>query len=131
MVKVYPAVFHGNDDGSITVTFPDLEGCVTEGKDTANAIYMARDALALWLDTQEMLGESIPAARDAGAVRAKKGEYVTLIDADPEVYARKRKNKAVKRTISLPEWMDERASAENISLSKELQATLAARFAQK
>ena len=41
---VYPAVFHPNkDDGSITVTVPSLPGCITEGKDLADAIYMAGD----------------------------------------------------------------------------------------
>ena len=47
---VYPAVFHPNkDDGSITVTVPSLPGCITEGKDLADAIYMAGDAVSMWL----------------------------------------------------------------------------------
>ena len=32
MEYVYPAVFHPNDDGSITITYPDLPGCISEGK---------------------------------------------------------------------------------------------------
>lgn len=128
MVVVYPAVFHPNDDGSITVTYPDLPGCVTEGKDVADALYMARDALALWVDSTQMVGESVPTASAAQAIPVTAGEYITLVDADPEIYARQRRNKAVKRTVSLPEWMDERAAQEKISLSKELQAALSARF---
>ena len=47
---VYPAIFHPNeDDGSITVTVPDLPGCITEGKDLADAIFMAEDAVSMWL----------------------------------------------------------------------------------
>lgn len=129
---VYPAIFHPNDDGTITVTFPDIPGCVTEGKSLENAIYMAEDALALYLDTDVMVGNPPPPPPTApNEVPVESGEYVTLIAADPEIYARRRKNKAVKRMVSLPEWMDERASAEKISLSKELQAALTARFAQE
>ena len=127
MVHIYPAIFKPNDDGSITVDFPGLE-CTTEGKDLENAIYMARDCLALWLDTQDMLGEPIPAPSPVNEVRTFGDHYVTLIDADPEVYARQRKSKAIKRTVSLPVWLDNFASRENISLSKELQSALTARF---
>ena len=130
MVAIYPAVFHPNADGSITVTFPDLPGCVTEGKDVSQALFMARDALALWIDSTEMTGGAIPAPSSAKAISTTGEEYVTLVDADPETYARERRNKAVKRTVSLPQWMDERATEENISLSKELQAALNARFSR-
>lgn len=128
MTIVYPAVFHPNADGSITVTFPDLPGCVTEGKDVSEALRMARDALALWIDSTEMTGGTLPVPSSAKAIAPSGEEYVTLIDADPETYARQRRNKAIKRTVSLPQWMDERAMEENISLSKELQAALNARF---
>jgi predicted RNase H-like HicB family nuclease len=49
MEYVYPAIFHANSDGSYTIVFPDLPGCVSEGKTLANAIYMAEAALAQWL----------------------------------------------------------------------------------
>ena len=123
MTKIYPAVFSPNDDGSITVDFPDLE-CTTEGKNLENAIYMARDALALWLDTQEMLGEAIPAPSCVSTIQVDGSDYVTLIDADPETYARQRRNAAVRRTISLPKWLDELAAARHLSLSSVLQNAL-------
>ena len=47
---VYPAVFHLKaDDGSYTITFPDLPGCITEGKSLENALYMAGVALTQWI----------------------------------------------------------------------------------
>ena len=47
---VYPAVFHPNeDDSSITVIVPDLPGCITEGKDLADALFMAEDAVSMWV----------------------------------------------------------------------------------
>jgi len=125
MIQIYPAIFTPNADGSITVDFPDLE-CTTEGKDLANAMYMARDCLALWLDTQAMLGEPIPAPSPAGAIQIDGERYVTLIDADPEVYAKQRKRSAVRRSISLPKWLDDEAAARHLSLSAVLQEALTA-----
>ena len=47
---VYPALFHLNeDDGSYTITYPDIPGCISEGKSLENALYMAQDALCVWL----------------------------------------------------------------------------------
>lgn len=45
MEYTYPAIFHSNDDGSYTVTYPDLPGCISEGKNLGNAMYMAQTAL--------------------------------------------------------------------------------------
>ena len=59
---VYPAIFHPNqDDGSFTVTVPSLPGCITEGKNLADAIDMAGDAVSMWLWAAEDQHEDIPA----------------------------------------------------------------------
>ena len=73
---VYPAVFHPNDDGSITVTFPDLPGCITEGKSLENALYMAQDALRQWLECAIGVGQEIPAASRVEDVACGPGEFV-------------------------------------------------------
>ena len=57
---IYPAIFHKNNDGSFTVTFPDLPGCITEGKTMGNALKMAQAALAQWIDFLHDEKEEIP-----------------------------------------------------------------------
>ena len=47
---VYPALFHKNDDNSYTITYPDLPGCISEGKSLENALYMAESALTQWME---------------------------------------------------------------------------------
>ncbi|MCC8080161.1 MAG: type II toxin-antitoxin system HicB family antitoxin [Oscillospiraceae bacterium] len=59
---VYPAVFHLNDDKTYTVTFPDLPGCITEGKSPEEALYMAQSALTQWIEYLADSGEAIPVA---------------------------------------------------------------------
>ena len=49
MEYVYPAIFHKNGDESYTVSYPDLPGCITEGKNLGNALYMAQSALKQWI----------------------------------------------------------------------------------
>lgn len=45
MEYVYPAIFQQNEDGSYTITYPDLPGCISEGKSLGNAMFMAQSAL--------------------------------------------------------------------------------------
>lgn len=127
MRYVYPATFTPNDDGSYTVIFPDLPGCVSEGKSLENAMYMARDALALWIDTMDELHENINPPSNIADIASENG-FVTLIDADTAAYKRQRDNQAVKRTLSLPKWLDSMANEANLSLSKVLQEALCDRL---
>ena len=116
---VYPALFHHNaEDGSYTVTFPDLPGCITEGKDLDEALYMAQSAMSLWLEYSLDHKDLIPTPSALTAVRAETGEFVNLVRADV------RDGRAVKRTVSLPKWMDDAASEMGLSLSKVLQDVL-------
>lgn len=120
---VYPALFHYNqNDGSYTITFPDLPGCITEGKNIGNALYMAQDALRVWLQFALDEKESVPAPGSMEQIKTMPGEFVNLIRADI------RDTRAVRRTVSIPKWMDEQVSSTGISLSRVLQDALKERF---
>lgn len=120
---VYPAVFHGNEDGSYTVTFPDLPGCISEGKSIGNAVYMASSALTQWVGYLKDTSEDIPPASPLKDLQLTEGEFSSLIRAEVK------DNRAVRRTVSIPRWMDEQVSRQGLSLSRVLQDALAARFA--
>ena len=115
---VYPALFHPNKDGSITITYPDLPGCVSEGKNLTNAMYMAQDALKQWLEYQMDRGSDIPPASAIGDVKTESGEFANLI------FTEARDSRAVRRTISIPKWMDERVRELGLSLSRITQDAL-------
>ena len=122
MEYVYPAIFHANDDGSYTITYPDLPGCISEGKSLVNAVYMAQSALLQWIEYLIDKNQALPHATDMKSIGASNGEFVNLIRADV------RDNRAVKRTVSIPKWMDDRVAESKISLSRVLQDTLSQRF---
>jgi predicted RNase H-like HicB family nuclease len=96
---VYPAVFHPNDDGSITISFPDLPGCISEGKSLENALYMAQDALTQYLQVSSEAGLDFSPASDMSAVSCGAGEFVSLVRAETK------DGRAVRRTVSIPKWI--------------------------
>lgn len=123
---VYPALFHLNeDDGSYTITFPDFPGCISEGKSLENALYMAQDALRVWLGYALDQGNALPDATAIQRVAAGPGEFVNLVRAEV------RDGRAVRRTVSIPKWMDDQVSAAGISLSKVLQEALKIRLSSE
>lgn len=115
---VYPALFHPNSDGSFTILFPDLPGCISEGKSLANAMYMAQDALTQWIEYLTDKKEELPEPSDPRALQTEENEFVNLIRADIK------DRRAVKRTVSLPQWLDDQAAAAGLSLSRILQDAL-------
>lgn len=115
---VYPAVFHPNEDGTFTVTYPDLPGCISEGKSLGNAMYMAQSALTQWLEYLTDKKISFPSARNLNSIKTEDGEFVNLIRAELK------DNRAVRRTVSIPKWMDEKVSEAGLSLSRILQDAL-------
>jgi predicted RNase H-like HicB family nuclease len=115
---VYPAIFHTNEDGSFTVTYPDLPGCITEGKSLANAIYMAQSALTQWLEYIIDKKQFIPSASNLKSIEITSEEFVNFIRVDVK------DNRAVKRTVSIPKWLDDKAIEAGLSLSRVLQDAL-------
>lgn len=113
---IYPATFHKNiDDDSYTVIFNDLPGCITEGKDLDDALFMAQDALSLWIECNE---DALPKPSDPTELCSDAGEFISLVSAEV------RDNRAVRRTVSLPKWLDDAAVSAGVSLSRVLQEAL-------
>ncbi len=119
---VYPAIFHPNDDGSFSITFPDLPGCISEGKSLGNAIYMAQSALTQWIEYLVDKKQAIPAASNFESLKISQGEFTNLICADIK------DSRAVKRTVSIPKWMDDKVIESGLSLSRVLQDALKERL---
>lgn len=115
---VYPAIFHPNGDGTITVTYPDLPGCITEGKGLGNALFMAQAALTQWIEYLTDKEEPIPPASDLTAIQTDKGEFANLVRTELK------DNRAVRRTVSIPKWLDDKVVESGLSPSRVLQDAL-------
>ncbi|ADG07576.1 type II toxin-antitoxin system HicB family antitoxin [Kyrpidia tusciae] len=125
---VYPAIFDPNELGGYTVTFPDLPGCVTEGGNLEEALKMASEAMALHLYGMEQDGDEIPTPSNPAEVQIPDdtgpGAFVTLIQARTEPIHDEMKNRAVKKTLTIPKWLNDAAEKEGINFSQVLQYAL-------
>jgi predicted RNase H-like HicB family nuclease len=122
MEYVYPAIFHKNVDESYTIIYPDLPGCTSEGKTLGNAMYMAQSALTQWISYLTYKKQEIPKASSVQEVKMSAGEFVNLFRADVK------DGRAVKRTVSIPKWMDDKVVQSGLSLSRVLQEALSERL---
>lgn len=119
----YPAVFHKAEEGGFWVSFPDIPECMTQGDNMQDAYEMAVDALGLSLSTMEEAGEVIPEASPLDCVDAEDGTLI-IVEFDMAEYRRRHSSKAVKKTLTIPEWLNEAAVRENINFSQVLQEAL-------
>lgn len=120
---IYPAVF--KQDGEVyTVRFPDFESCYTQGDDLCDAYEMAEDVLCMTLYNLEENGESIPQASAMYVVENGEGEFVSLVSCDTLEYRKLYDNKAVKKTLTVPAWLNTMAERDGINFSAVLQAAL-------
>ena len=125
MEYVYPAIFHANDDGSYTIIYPDLPGCISEGKSLGNALYMAQEALNQWIEYLAEKNEELPLPSAIENVEVDNGGFVNFIRAEVK------DRRAVKRTVSIPKWMDDEAIKAKLSLSRILQEALTDKLQKK
>ncbi len=123
MKYVYPAIFTKIESG-FGVKVPALPGCVTSGSDLADAIDMARDAVEMWLCMAEDANEAIPEAKMIETAAIGEGQFVSFIDADTAAYRIENDNKAVKKTLTLPSWLNYQAEKANVNFSQVLQSAL-------
>lgn len=119
----YPAIFHKAEEGGFWVSFPDLPECFTEGDDMQQAYEMAVDALGLAISSRMEEGEEVPSASEADQVEVSSGVLV-IVEFDLEAYNRKYNSRAVKKTLSIPEWLNEAASKAGVNFSQVLQEAL-------
>lgn len=122
MKYVYPAIFRPVENGQFDVKIPDLPGCRTCGSNLVDAILMAEDAAAMWLWDAECKKEDIPIAK--GTPRIQSPQFVSYIIADTDKYRKENDSHAVKKTLSIPSWLNEQAEEAGINFSQTLQTAL-------
>ncbi len=119
MLFVYPAIFHKEDD-AYWVEFPDLEGCHTYGGSIPETMEAAQEALSAYLLTLLEQGRPLAAPSDVSAFHPEDG-FPSLVSCTIDRY---KDTKAVKKTLTIPSWLNDRAVAMGLNFSKVLQDAL-------
>ena len=123
----YHAIFSYEDDG-IHVTFPDLPGCITFGKDEDEAIRMAREAVSLHMYGMEQDAEDIPEPSSLKALardeELEDNEVFFLVEAFMPAFREQQNKRFVKKTLSIPYWLNAEAERQGINFSQTLQQAI-------
>lgn len=120
----YPAIFHISEEGGYWISFPDFPECFTQGDNMQEAYEMAVECLGLGIVSRKEENESIPQATEADKIQLEKNETVVVVEFDMLAYQKEHSSKAVKKTLTIPEWLNEEACAMNINFSQVLQEAL-------
>ena len=123
----YPAVFHKAEEGGFWISFPDIPECLTQGETMDEAYEMAVDALGLALTSRVEEGQSIPSASDPSSITMDPDSFVVVVEFDMLAYKKRTNSRAVKKTLSIPEWLNEEATAMGVNFSQVLQEALIAK----
>ncbi|MDF2922514.1 MAG: hypothetical protein K0R57_1428 [Paenibacillaceae bacterium] len=118
----YPAILTYADDG-ISVEFPDLPGAYTCGSTEDEAVEEAKDCLALHLIGMEEEGEAMPNPSPLPKVVHGSSQAVTLVEVFLPLY-RVKTEKPVKKTLTIPKWLNDTAEENNVNFSRILQEAL-------
>jgi predicted RNase H-like HicB family nuclease len=130
MKLTYPAIFY-EGEGGYAVEVPDLPGCASGGVSLAEAIIMGTDAAAGWVLTELEDGKPVPAASPVGAIHPDPGGFVSVLVLDMDAYAEKYGDKAVRKNLTIPAWLNTFAEGRHINFSQVLQDSLTAIYEQK
>ncbi len=120
---IFPAVFHSAEDG-ISITFPDLPGCLPCAQTMEEAFANAKEALQLHVFGMEEDGEDIPIPSQVTAIPLKKGESLAMIEAWMPPFREKMSNKSTSKTVTIPRWLDVIAKREKVNYSHIFQEAL-------
>lgn len=135
MLSIYPACFFKEETG-YSVVFPDLNWLATQGDTLDEAMSMAVDCLAGYLYSCKKDGDVISAPSKLSDIDIEAigkeldpdtpvdGSFVNMVFVDVEAYAKQHFEKSVKKTLTIPSWLNEEALALGINFSQTLQEAL-------
>jgi len=121
MKTIYPAKFH-KEDNSYWVEFQDLEGCYSDGVTLEEAVKNSQEALSAHLAYLLDKDLPIPEPSDITLLTSGENEFVTYICGNPESFITR--NKAVKKTLTVPQWLNDAAEHRNLNFSSVLKEAL-------
>jgi len=129
MKCAYPACIYKENTGKYTIIFPDLNDLATFGDNLSEAMEMAVDCLAGYIYTLELEGREIPAPSELKDIKVEEYEEVieantSIIFVDVDEYAKNHFVKPVKKTLTIPRWLNMMAMNENINFSQLLKKAL-------
>ena len=117
----YPVIFEPEEVG-VSVYVPDIPGFFTQGDSLEEALDNVQEVIGLMLEDKSP--EEYPEPSKPNKVKLDEGQFVMLVAFDKLAYDRKYNAKAVKKTLSIPAWLNNMALERNVNFSNLLQRAL-------
>ncbi len=116
----FPAILYYDSDG-ISIDFPDLPGCMPCAHTTDEAVKNAREALGLHLWGMERDNDVIPEATPITDLELPKNAVPLMVDVFMPPIRARINNSFVKKTLSIPRWLNAEAEHAGVNFSQILQ----------
>ena len=130
MKYVYPACFYQEDDGRFSVVFVDFE-LATFGDGLADAMHMAADAVTGRILAMLNDGEKLPEPSNIKKIKPEDGSgFVSMVYIDLDNLKANYDEKLVKKTLSIPSWLNKAAEKKKINFSATLKDALIEKIAE-
>lgn len=124
---IYPAILK-IIDGTYDVRFPDINNCFTFGTNLEDALDSASDVLELCIYDMEQDNIEIPVASGLKDITLEEDESVAWINVWMVPVRDKMENKAVKKTVTIPKWINDIGVENNLNFSQILQAAIKEKY---
>ena len=95
----------------------------TSGKDLADAMEMARDAIGIVGIEYQDQGMQLPNPNE-GELEKEKNDIVTYVDIDFDVYRMKADNRRVRKNVTIPYSLNAKAEKLGLNFSRVLEEAL-------
>lgn len=119
----YPAVFQKEETG-YSVWLNDVSGCISQGDTFEEAVENIKDALGLCLEAAADEHTELPEPSAPDSIELEPEQFVVIIEFDKLAYLKKHDKRAIKKTLSIPAWLNVAAEEQHINFSAVLQAAL-------
>ena len=139
MLSAYPACFFKEKTG-YSVIFPDPNWLASCGDTLNEALEAAVDCLAGYLYTGQQENQEIPAPSaltdiDISHIAEEletdlSDAFINMVAVDVAEYAKTHFEKSVKKTLSIPAWLNKAALEKNINFSQVLQEAILKKIKQ-
>ncbi|HBG1246771.1 TPA: type II toxin-antitoxin system HicB family antitoxin [Clostridioides difficile] len=121
---IFPAVIAKHDKGDYEVNFYDFSNIITCGDNLEKAFLMAEDALKLELFDLYSDGLEIPKPTQLNNISTKENQTAILVKVNLKETIKEYDSKSIKKTLSIPSWLNKEAEKNNINFSQLLQEAL-------
>lgn len=120
------AILDHSNGKTVGVYFPDLPGCISCEDTDEKAAQSAKEVLMLHLYGMEEDGDEIPEPSDISSIKLAKNEVPLMVEVHMKPFREKMKKRYVKKTLSIPGWVNAIAEEQGVNFSAVLVKALKA-----